>query len=150
MDVDTIQPGEDFIERIEQTVGSCDVLIAVIGKQWLSSVNEQGQVRLADPEDFVHLEIRTALDRKVRVIPALVGGARMPRTQDLPSPLAGLARRHAIEISDVSFHDSVARLIEALEKAVAETEEKKRAAASPTVYSGAPRAPVAQNPTRCR
>ena len=46
MDVDTIQPGEDFIERIEQTVGSCDVLIAVIGKQWLSSINEQGKSEL--------------------------------------------------------------------------------------------------------
>src|SRR5687768_11736852 len=75
MDVDTIQPGEDFIEKIEQTVASCDALIAVIGKQWLSTANEQGQVRLADPEDFVHLEIHTALERQIRLIPALVGGA---------------------------------------------------------------------------
>src|SRR5688572_26959707 len=65
MDGDTIQPGEDFFGKIEHTPGSCDVLIAVIGKQWLSSVNGQGHGRLEDPEHFVHLEIRTALDRKV-------------------------------------------------------------------------------------
>jgi len=120
MDVDTIDPGVDFVEKIEQTVGSCDVLIAVIGKLWLTVVDEQGRVRLQNPEDFVRLEIQTALDRKIRVIPALVGGARMPRSQDLPSELAALARRNAFQIHDDSFRQSMSRLIESLERALAE------------------------------
>jgi hypothetical protein len=120
IDVDTLDPGVDFVEKIEQTVGSCDVLIAVIGKLWLTAVDEQGRVRLQNPEDFVRLEIQTALDRKIRVIPALVGGARMPGSQDLPSELAALARRNAFQIHDDSFRQSVSRLIESLERALAE------------------------------
>jgi hypothetical protein len=120
MDLDAIKPGDDFIERIEQTIASCSALIAVIGKQWLTLTDEAGRGRLQDPEDFVHREIRAALDRKIRVIPALVGGARMPRPQDLPAKLKGLARRQAVEITDVNFRHSVSRLIEGLDLALAE------------------------------
>src|SRR4051794_332108 len=61
MDVDAIDPGIDFVEAIEQSVGSCDVLIAVIGKRWLTSSDEEGRRRLDNPEDFVRAEIGTAL-----------------------------------------------------------------------------------------
>lgn len=115
MDVDTIQPGEDFVERIEQTVASCDVLIVVIGKNWLGATNPEGRIRIAD-QDFVHLEIRAALERKIRVVPALVGGASMPASRDLPESLSALARRQAIEIVDKSFHQNVSTLINVLEQ----------------------------------
>jgi len=36
MDVYSIDFGENFVETIKETVGSCDVLIAVIGKGWLT------------------------------------------------------------------------------------------------------------------
>jgi hypothetical protein len=75
MDIDTIAPGLDFVEAIEKAVGTCDVLLAVIGRQWLTSTDSQGQRRLDNPEDFVRLEIVTALVRQIRVIPVLVGGA---------------------------------------------------------------------------
>jgi len=74
MDIDTIEPGVDFVEDIEQAVGSCDVLIALIGKQWLTISDATGQRRLDNPEDFVRLEIKTALARNIRVIPALLPG----------------------------------------------------------------------------
>src|SRR5437773_2664408 len=66
MDIDTIEPGADFVEVIERTVGSCDVLLVIIGKRWLSATDEGGQPRLDSPEDFVRLEIATALERKIR------------------------------------------------------------------------------------
>ena len=75
MDVDTIEPGLDFVEVIGGAVGSCDVLLALIGARWLGAVDEHGRRRLDDPDDFVVLEITTALERGIRVIPVLVDGA---------------------------------------------------------------------------
>lgn len=121
MDVDNIEPGLDFVEVLQQTVSSCDALIAVIGKQWLVTNDDEGHRRLDDPGDLVRLEIAAALDRKVRVVPILVGGARMPRAQDLPEAIAFLSRRNSLEISDLAFHQGVSRLIETLEKIVSST-----------------------------
>ena len=82
-------------------------MLVVIGKQWLTAVDETGVRRLHDPQDYVHLEIMAALERKIRIIPILVSGARMPRPQDLPPDLIPLTRRQAVEISDVSFSQSL-------------------------------------------
>src|SRR5215469_13294202 len=78
MDVDNLDPGVDFVEAIEASVGSCEVLIAVIGKRWLVASDDEGRRRLDSQDDFVRLEIATALRRKIRVIPVLVDGAVMP------------------------------------------------------------------------
>src|SRR5215510_7657864 len=67
MDIDTLQPGEDFVEAIEKAVGSCDVLLALIGRQWVTSSDAQGQRRLENPNDFVRLEIEAALARNIHV-----------------------------------------------------------------------------------
>src|SRR5262245_21842697 len=87
MDVDNLDAGVDFVETIEQSVGSCDVLIAVIGKRWLISTDEKRKRRLNNPNDFVRLEIATALKRNIRVIPVLVDDASIPRAGDLPGDL---------------------------------------------------------------
>lgn len=129
IDIDTIQPGEDFVEVVEQKVGACDALIALIGKNWLSCVDEEGKRRLDNPDDFVHLEIATALHRNVRVIPVLLDGARMPRGQELPEPLTKLVRRNALELSYTRFHQDVERLMEALEKALAAAGQSGKEAA---------------------
>jgi hypothetical protein len=143
IDVDTIQPGEDFVQVIEEKVGACDALVAVIGKQWVSVLDEAGKRRLDDPHDFVRLEIAAALARNVRVIPVLVGGAHMPRLEELPEALAGLLRRNAIELSDTGFQQLLPRLIQAVEAA--------GAAAHPegVPESAAPRpVPVVATPAR--
>ena len=72
MDVDTIEPGIDFVKALEESVAACDVLIAVIGGRWLISSDEKGRPRLDNPKDFVRVEIATALKRGIRVIPVLV------------------------------------------------------------------------------
>ena len=115
MDVDTIGLGRDFVVAIQDAVGTCDVLLAVIGRQWLNSADPLGRQRLDDPEDFVRLEIMTALIRNIRVIPVLVGGASMPHSTALPDVLQPLARRHALVIGD-HFHSDVDRLIAVLEE----------------------------------
>ncbi len=116
MDIDAIEPGLNFIEVIERTVASCDVLIALIGRQWLTSTDAAGQRRLDDPEDFVRREIATALRRNIRVIPALVQDTSMPRAANLPDDLQPLTRRNAVELRDMYFHRDVDQLIEVLDR----------------------------------
>jgi hypothetical protein len=117
MDIEQIEPGEDFVEVIGRKVGACEAAVVLIGKSWLSAVDGEGRRRLDDPEDFVRLEVAAALKRNVRVLPVLVGGAKMPKVQQLPEPLALLARRNAFDISDSRFHADVDKLIETLERA---------------------------------
>src|SRR5262245_24999484 len=113
-DIDSIAPGLDFLEQIDKEVGSCDVLLAVIGANWLTVTNEQGRPRLMESKDFVRHEIQRALERNIRVIPVLVGGARMPSVSDLPSEVGALARRNAIELSDTRWDYDVDRLLSSL------------------------------------
>jgi tetratricopeptide (TPR) repeat protein len=115
MDIDAIEPGLDFVEVIQQAVLSCDVLITLIGRQWLTVADATGKPRLTNPEDFVRLEIAAALERNIRIIPVLVQDAPMPRSADLPDDLKRLSRRNALEISDTRFHSDVDRLITVLD-----------------------------------
>jgi tetratricopeptide (TPR) repeat protein len=88
--------------------------------------------KLDNPEDFVRMEIATALRQNTRVIPFLVDGALMPRSTDLPDDLKPLRRRNALRISDNSFNDdcrrSIASLEQALQKADAERKQKEEKA----------------------
>lgn len=115
MDVEGIEPGTDFVTAIEKAVGSCRVLIVVIGDEWLSTSDAAGRRRLDDPNDFIRLETVTALKREIRVVPVLVGGALMPRAEELPEDIRPLARRQAIEISHKQWESSTAELIRAME-----------------------------------
>ena len=91
--------------------------------------DEGGGRRIDDPDDFVRLEIETALTRKIRVIPVLVDGARMPRADQLPPALAGLTRRQALELNPSRFDSDMSRLEQALKKSenAVLTEGQKRA-----------------------
>lgn len=120
-DVDSIAPGEDFVERITNAVASCDVLLALIGDEWLT-VTDDGGRRLDDPKDFVRVEIEAALARNVRVVPVLVDGATMPEAEQLPPSLAPLSRRQALELSPQRFDFDTNRLLDALDKMVADGE----------------------------
>ncbi len=115
MDVDTIRPGLDYVDVVQEAVGSCDALIAVIGREWLGASDDSGRKRLENPEDLVRLEIATALERDIRVIPVLVQGAQMPVATDLPQGLEALARRNSVEVSDARFRTEIDQLIEELE-----------------------------------
>jgi TonB family protein len=143
MDVDTLEPGVDFIEAIEQAVGSCEVLIVVIGREWLTVKDAAGRRRLDDPADFVRLEVETALERKIRVIPVLVQGAPMPRAEELPPSLARLSRRNAIEISDARWAYDVDRLARTIQKILEEMDASALALAAALELAAAPPAPVA-------
>ena len=121
MDVD-MAPGVDFVERITEAVAACHVLIVVMGPRWATVEDERGTARLADPEDFVRLEVETALRRPdVTPIPVLVAGARMPNPEDLPPEVRAITRRNALELGDQRWRYDVGRLISALDELLAES-----------------------------
>lgn len=118
-DVDSIPLGVDFRTIITETVQSCDVAVVIIGKDWLTTINSQGTLRLDDPDDFVRLEVESALKRNIPLIPVLVRGAELPSPGDLPVSLQSLAFRNAIQVRpDPDFKNDVARLVRALEHVV--------------------------------
>src|SRR5271165_4159568 len=126
MDVDNLDPGIDFVEAIEGSVGSCEVLVAVIGQRWLTSADEKGRRRLDNPNDFVRLEVATALKRGIRVIPVLVERALVPESDQLPDDLEALGRRNALEISHNRFNTDVARLVKAIEGVLEKVEAERK------------------------
>jgi hypothetical protein len=145
MDVDTIEPGLDFIESIENAVGKCEVLLAIIGPRWLSEEAES-MPRLFEEIDYVRSEIRTALERNVRVIPVLVGGATMPSGEALPDDLKTLIRRNAIEIRHTHFDSDVASLIDVLARVVHAPSHKQAAKPHEPPAAEAPAAPHQASP----
>ena len=103
MDVDAIRPGLNFVRVVEQAVSGCDGSAAVIGRDWLKASDPSGRRRIDDSGDLVRMEIATALERGIRVIPVLVQGSQIPQTVDLSEGLQELARRNSVEVSDARF-----------------------------------------------
>ena len=112
MGVHDIPPGVDFLAYLSGQVAACDVMLVVIGPNWLNSRDESGGRRLDDPDDFVAIELAAALARNILVIPVLVEGAQMPRESELPDNLKRLARRQAAQIRNASFGRDAEALVE--------------------------------------
>src|SRR5271170_1631643 len=107
MDVAAIEPGRDFRKAIDQSVANCSVLLAVIGQEWLDMRDAGGRRRLDDPNDFVRIELASALQRDISVIPVLVRGAKMPIANQLPDDLRDLAFRNAVELTHARWKSDV-------------------------------------------
>jgi formylglycine-generating enzyme required for sulfatase activity len=127
MDVDSIPLGSDFIKVLRDEVAKCDALLAVIGHHWLDARDAGGERRLDSETDFVRIEIATALQRDIPVIPILLDGAKIPQAEQLPADLQGLAARNGLDVRHSSFHVDMDRLIGGLKaraqgaRAVADT-----------------------------
>ncbi|MDF1554987.1 MAG: toll/interleukin-1 receptor domain-containing protein [Deferrisomatales bacterium] len=119
-DLQTLEPGVDWVESLERALDECQVLIAVIGRNWLDAVDRKGRRRLDNPNDSLRREVARTLERNIRVVPVLVQDAEMPEPRDLPDDLVPLTRRQAIELTNSGWHDDVTRLIKALERIVGE------------------------------
>ena len=128
LDVDNIAPGLDFVRVLNERVAECDVVLAVIGKGWLDARDSTGARRLDDPDDFVRIEIASALDQGKRVIPVLVGEAQMPGPDELPEPIRPLARRNAVRLTHERFRADMQGLVKALRQTLVEFDEMRKAA----------------------
>ena len=123
-DVGSLEPGVEWHDAIAHIIGQSDACIVVIGRDWLSITNANGERRLDDPRDTVRQEIVAALERKMRVFPVLVGGAKMPAEEDLPPDLRSLCRRNALEITEQDWDEDLRKLVSALEIALRSSTEK--------------------------
>ncbi|WP_166363488.1 toll/interleukin-1 receptor domain-containing protein [Pseudomonas akapageensis] len=124
IDLEDIQPGERFVQRITDTLARCHAVVVLIGPGWLIATRD-GQRRLDDPKDIVRYEIAQALALQLDVVPVLVGGTQLPRPQDLPAELASLLEHSAMEISDVRLDEDIAYLAEALRPVVNPVEHEE-------------------------
>jgi hypothetical protein len=114
MDVDGIPLGANFVKVLGEEVAKCDALLAMIGPAWLDARDDTGKRRLDNPDDFVRIEIGTALERGVPVIPILFEGTRIPKADQLPDKLRELALRNGLDVRHASFPQDMERLIRAL------------------------------------
>lgn len=115
MDIGQIAPGEDFVEVLDARIRSSEVVIALIGPLWLSVSNDQGR-RIEQADDFVRYELAAALTQGKRLIPVLVGGARMPNVKELPAAIGALARCQAHPVDDTRFDYDLDALIRSIER----------------------------------
>jgi hypothetical protein len=125
IDVDSIEPGVDFVRVLEEQVARCDIFLTVIGKGWSEVRDETSARRLDNPEDFVRIEIASALAQNKRVIPVLLGDARMPRPDELPDELKSLTKRNGVRLTHDRFKADTADFIGALKKALATIDQEQ-------------------------
>lgn len=123
IDVDSIGPGVDFEAELERSLSRCKVLIAIIGTEWLRA-NADGQHRINDRSDYVHIEIARALSRGIRIIPIRVEGASMPDRSALHPSLAPLATRNAMDMSHARFNIDYPTLVATLKSIMPPTDTR--------------------------
>ena len=116
MDVANIDPGADFPDFVKNAVAECDVFIAIIGPHWMAVTPTMGKRRIDQWNDFVRIEIASALKQEKLVIPVLVGQAKMPTPTDLPEDIVTLARRNATELSHHRFAYDAEKLINSIKR----------------------------------
>jgi Sec-independent protein translocase protein TatA len=117
-DVNNIPLGVNFREHIRKQLEYCAVLVAVIGRNW-DEIDGSGNRRLNDPKDPLRIEIETALEKSIDVIPVLVDGAEMPTAEELPSSLAGLPDCNAITVRpDPDFRNDMDCLLRGIIKSL--------------------------------
>ncbi len=118
MDFDSIPYGVDFREHIKQTLQRAKVVVAIIGPEWCGG-KELSNRRIDDPTDFVRLEVASALENGIPIIPVLVNNTPMPEARNLPPELEGLAFRNGLALdTGIDFHHHADRLIAGIHRVV--------------------------------
>src|SRR5262245_7963343 len=128
MDVDSIALGRDFRQILQERLGSCDLMLALIGPDWLDIRDASGNRRLEGASDFVRQEIAAALRRNIPITPVLVRGAQMPAPEQLPDDLKDLAYRNGFELSHTRWDSDVREMVKRLGLGEADVQKALQAA----------------------
>jgi hypothetical protein len=118
-----IKPGDNFVDVINAQVAAADVFLVVVGPRWSSLL----ATRIGDANDFVVIEIKTALEHGKRVIPVLVGGASMPRSESVPKSIEAFALRQAVGLRPERFKADCQGLINALKENLSAAQQERAA-----------------------
>ena len=108
-DLDSISPGEHFPTKVARTIPECTDVFALIGNAWLGSAAAGS--RLGDHDDWVRLELEAAIQHGLRIVPLLIGDARLPPREALPSSLHPLCERQTFELRDTHFAEDVRHVV---------------------------------------
>jgi hypothetical protein len=130
-DVDDITYGEDFFSAVVRNLADCRVFLVVIGPNWLTVKNSDGGRRLDTPEDHVRREIELAFERRIKIIPVLVGGALMPAAHELPHSIRFLSKLNALPVSDTRFSDDMEQLVYVIRSSCGEQPRQQRITEQP-------------------
>jgi hypothetical protein len=112
-DIEDISAGKDYRQVLKDAVNEADIMLVMIGPQWTSITDANGNKRLFDIQDFVRFEVETGLKRNdMTVIPVLLLNTPMPSPEQLPSELRELLYRNAVVVrDDPDFSTDLQRLI---------------------------------------
>jgi hypothetical protein len=113
-DFNNIEPGEDFVESIDNALNSCVILLVIISDRWIQFIKERGVKN--NSTDFVRLEIATALSKNIYTIPITINNAIMPTESELPDDLKKLTRRQYLNIDQTRFETDILKLVSAIDK----------------------------------
>jgi predicted ATPase len=115
MDIASIPPGSNFRKILSGWVNECEVLLALVGREWIDATDPKtSRRRLDNPSDFVRMEIGEALARGIPVVPVLIDGTPMPDVDSLPDDLKDLVDRQAEFVEYRTFDADIERLIKKL------------------------------------
>lgn len=114
----SLEAGTDYPPAIRAALAEADVLVSIIGPQWLTLRDPNG-ARLIDREhDWVRRELAWAHDRDISVVPVLLRDtpthAIQPTADDLPQDIRWLAYLQAFEFSQRTFGTDLDRLAKRL------------------------------------
>src|ERR1041384_125726 len=145
MDFDSIPYGVDFREHIKQTLKRAKVVVAIIGPEW-SGGKDLANRRIDDPTDFVRLEVASALENGIPIIPVLINNTPMPEAKNLPPELEGLAFRKGLALdTGIDFHHHADRLIAGIHRVI---DPPKAPEPPPPLVPPTIAAPATQKPTK--
>lgn len=116
IDIAGITPGDNFVDILKDKLATTDVVLALIGRTWLSTSDNSGRRRIDNTHDFVRMEIASALSKKIHVIPLLVQNSQMPTADQLPEDLRLISQLNAINLNHATFNDDVKRLVTFLQE----------------------------------
>ena len=143
MDIDAIPLGADFREHIRKTISRADAFLAIAGPRWLGK--KKTHTRIADPSDWVRIELEVAFESKIPVLPVLVDGAAMPKAQQLPPSIREFAYLQAARVdSGLDFHPHVDRLIKSIDHNIAKQRQLFEAEKASAIVAGPDRAASAE------
>lgn len=126
-DTRNIGLGENFVEAIRRQINASNILLVIIGASWLTVSDwDSGKRRLDDIGDYVRLEISTAFENNLIVIPILLDGVEMPSIDYLPEDISELAYRNAGYLSSSNFYTDVTRIVDSLVNAGVPTKRSRR------------------------
>ena len=107
MDRTSLEPGSRWPDKIRDALERATIVLVIIGPRWLTSLSQDGRRRIDSKEDWVHLELKIAIEKNKTIVPVLVNGAKMPSAMSLPDNLSEITNRQAVRLHQESWDNDI-------------------------------------------